>query len=214
MGAPGADLAWVRGSVSIGGVDVWDGGAAWGGESGRLCRAFYARDAETVARALLGTVLVHRGAEGVVRRARIVETEAYVGSHDLACHAARGRTARTAVMFGPAGYAYVYLVYGMHDMFNVVTGAEGEGQAVLVRAGEALDGWEAVLRGPGRLARAMGITRALNGADLGRAPLFLTPGSAPRAVVATTRVGVGYAGEWASALLRFYDADSPHVSRR
>jgi DNA-3-methyladenine glycosylase len=178
-----------------------------------LPRSFHARGAETVARALLGAVLTHEVGDGRVLRARVVETEAYVGTHDLACHSARGRTPRTAVMFGPAGIAYVYLVYGMHDMFNVVTGAEGEGQAVLVRAAAPLDGWSARLDGPARLARAMGITRALHGTDLCVPPLYFTAGPPPSRVVATPRIGVDYAGAWTAAPLRFLDPDSPHVSR-
>ena len=95
--------------------------------------SFYARDAETVARALLGTILVFHD-----KRLRVVETEAYVGTHDLACHASKGRTARTEVLFGPPGRAYLYLIYGMYELFNVVTGEDGDAQGVLVRAGEPL----------------------------------------------------------------------------
>src|SRR4051794_31807310 len=95
----------------------------------RLPQAFFARDAKTVARALVGCALVHGHRAGM-----IVETEAYVGPHDLACHARFGSTARTSVMFGPAGVTYVYLCYGIHDMFNIVTGERGHGEAVLVRA--------------------------------------------------------------------------------
>ena len=97
----------------------------------RLPRTFYRRDAEIVARELVGKILIHR-VDRRVLRARIVETEAYVGAHDLACHAAKGRTARTEVMFGDGGYAYVYLIYGMYDMLNIVTGHEGDAQAVPV----------------------------------------------------------------------------------
>src|SRR5881392_616508 len=125
----------------------------------KLARKFYLRDAERVARELIGAILVHRTKEGDLR-ARIVETEAYVGPHDLACHAAKGRTTRTEVMFGPAGHAYVYLIYGMYDMLNIVSGGVGDAQAVLVRAAEPMDGWDADLSGPGKLARGMRITRA------------------------------------------------------
>ena len=177
-----------------------------------LPRAFYARPAEVVAPALLGQVLVHR-TEGHVRRARIVETEAYVGAHDLASHASRGRTTRTDVMFGPPGHAYVYLIYGMHHMLNVVVGEEGDPQAVLVRAAEPLAGLEARLDGPGRLARALGLTLADNRTDLLGPHLWLEAGSPPAHVVTTARVGVDYAGDWTAAPLRFYDAASPHVSR-
>lgn len=179
-----------------------------------LSRAYYARPAEVVARALLGTVLVRGLPDGSVRRARIVETEAYVGAHDLACHAARGRTARTEVMFGPGGHAYVYFVYGMHHMLNIVTGPAGEAAAVLLRAAEPLDGWSVAMNGPGRLARALGVTRADNGLGLYGPALHIAAGRAPARVVTTTRVGVDYAGAWRDAPLRFYDADSRHVSRR
>ncbi len=115
----------------------------------KLDSAFFHRPALELARDLLGTILVRRY-RGKTRRARIVETEAYVGSHDLACHASRGRTKRTEVMFGPGGHAYVFLIYGIHEMFNVVAGEFGDPQAVLIRAAVPLDGWEADMRGPGR----------------------------------------------------------------
>ncbi|HMK72309.1 MAG TPA: DNA-3-methyladenine glycosylase, partial [Myxococcaceae bacterium] len=126
-----------------------------------LPRRFYERPALAVARDLLGKALVHRGPWGI-RAARIVETEAYIGEEDLACHASRGRTARTEVMFGPGGHAYVYLVYGMHLCFNVVTGRVGHASAVLVRGVDAMEGIAAGARtdGPGRLTRVLGITRA------------------------------------------------------
>src|SRR5438309_9895896 len=123
----------------------------------QLDQSFFSRPAETVARDLIGTTLV-RQLRTRQLRGRIVETEAYVGPHDLACHASKGRTRRTEVMFGPAGRAYVYFISGMYEMLNIVTGAEGDAQAVLVRAAEPLDGWEENLSGPGRLARGFGIS--------------------------------------------------------
>ena len=180
----------------------------------KLSRAFYAREAEVLAQDLIGTILVHR-IEGTERRGRIVETEAYVGCHDLACHAAKGRTARTDVMFGEAGHAYVYLIYGIHDMLNIVSGDVGVAQAVLIRAAEPLDGWEANLSGPGNLAKGFGITRRLNAADLLGDELFLLASrdATPPRIVRTRRIGVDYAKEWKDAPLRFIDADSPAVSR-
>lgn len=178
----------------------------------------YAEPAERVAPALLGATLRVIGRDGVVRCGRVVETEAYVGAHDLACHAARGRTRRTEVMFGPAGRAYVYLVYGLHELFNVVTGAVDEGQAVLVRAVEPLTGSTGpggARRGdgPGRLTRLLDIDRRLLAHPLDRPPLTLHRGRAPRRIVATPRVGVDYAGErWSQAPLRFVDADSAQLS--
>lgn len=185
----------------------------------RLSRSFFALDAATVARALLGTVVVHR-VGGREQRARIVETEAYVGPHDLACHAAKGRTQRTEVMFGEAGHAYVYFVYGMHHMLNVVTGSVDDAQAVLLRAAEPLSGIEGSTRGPALLTRAMGITRAYDGIDVcaGARPirdgLWFLEGAEPKRIVATPRIGVDYAKQWKDALLRFVDAESAWVSRR
>src|SRR5947207_10791796 len=118
----------------------------------KLSRRFYNRDSVTVAQELLGMNLVHVSG-GVKRVGRIVEVEAYLGPRDLASHSSKGRTARTEVMFGPAGRAYVYFIYGMHWMFNVVAGRIGRAHAVLIRAAEPLDGWDADLSGPGKLAR-------------------------------------------------------------
>lgn len=180
----------------------------------RLTRAFYARKAEVVARQLLGCVLGHRDDDGVVRRARIVETEAYVGPHDLACHASRGRTRRTEVMYGEGGYAYVYLIYGLHHMFNVVTGSEGHPEAVLVRACAPLENCDGHLSGPGSVCRALGIDLRGYGEDLLGERLWLEPrlGPAPK-VVTGPRIGVDYAGEWASRPLRYAIDQAPEVSR-
>jgi DNA-3-methyladenine glycosylase len=168
----------------------------------RLEPSFAARAPTEVARALLGQVLVHLEDTGA-RAGRIVETEAYLGPEDLACHTSRGRTARTEVMFGPPGRAYVYLIYGLHHCFNVVTGA---GSAVLVRALEPLHGLPPGVRtdGPGRLTRALGITRAHNGLPLDEPPLYLAEGRDDRSIAAGPRIGVAYAGEWASKPLRFW----------
>lgn len=177
-------------------------------------RAFYARPAVELAPALLGTILVHR-TDGRVLRARIVETEAYVGPHDLAAHSSKGRTKRTEVMFGPPGFAYVYFIYGMYEMFNIVAGEIDDAQAVLVRAAEPLDGWEVDLSGPGKLARGMQITRTDNARDLTGDQLYLLPASrAPVRIERSPRIGVDYAGVWKDELLRFFDADSRAVSKR
>ena len=182
----------------------------------RLPQAFFARDATAVARALLGCVLVHRRRAGV-----IVETEAYVGPHDLACHARFGPTKRTSVMFGPGGVAYVYLCYGIHEMFNIVTGGEGDGEAVLVRAIAPLRGLgddPTVGRGPGKVTRALGIDRRHDRRDLARGALYVARGEPPPAVGVGPRVGVAYAGAWADAPLRFWWQEQgggrhPSVSR-
>jgi DNA-3-methyladenine glycosylase len=178
-----------------------------------LPRRFYARDAATVARDLLGKVLV-RDVDGVRRRAAITETEAYVGSHDLASHSRHGVTARNRAMFGPAGHAYVYFVYGVHHCLNAVTGKEGDGEAVLLRAAQPLDGWDARMSGPGLLARAFGVTRADDGADLTRGPLRILDGPAPPRVVESARIGVGYAGDWAHRPLRFVAHAPPRAQPR
>lgn len=174
----------------------------------KLRMDFYQKPATELAMGLLGKILVRR-VNGILRRARIVETEAYCGVNDLASHSSKGRTARTEVMFGPAGRAYVYFVYGMHEMFNIVGGEVGDAQAVLVRGAEALDGWEADLSGPGKLAKAFAITRKDNGMDLSGDDLFIVddPEYRPR-VVRTKRIGVDYAKRWKDRLLRFVDVNS------
>lgn len=183
----------------------------------RLGPDFFARDALAVARDLLGTLLVHR-VDGDVRVVRIVETEAYRGPTDLACHARVGLTKRTRTLYGPPGHAYVYLIYGMYDCFNVVCFGEGKGHAVLVRAGEPIAGIPSSARtdGPGRMTRALGITRAHDGFNLRESTIFLAPrtGQARRPPMTTTaRIGVGYSGTWAEKPWRFFDAKSRHVSR-
>ena len=181
----------------------------------RLPRNFYDRDATTVAHELLGKHLVHRSG-GVPRVGRIVEVEAYLGPHDLAAHSARGRTARTEVMFGPPGHAYVYLIYGMHHCMNVVVEAEGRAAAVLLRAVEPVANIESRTQGPGLLCRAMHIDRRHNGMDLLGDTLYLEQPERRLSfrVVKRPRIGVDYAGHWAKRLLRFYVKGNPHVSKR
>src|SRR3954463_16602054 len=106
----------------------------------KLNRSFFSREAEVVAHDLIGTILVRSESDGAERRARIVETEAYVGPHDLACHASKGRTKRTEVMFGPAGHVYVYMIYGFYFCLNAVTDYDGYPSAVLIRAIEPVAG--------------------------------------------------------------------------
>lgn len=168
-----------------------------------------------MARELLGTelVVVDGDAERV---ARIVETEAYLGPADRARHASKGLTERTTTLLGPAANAYVYFIYGMHDCFNVVAGGEGErGHAVLVRAVEPIAGVHEAMRtdGPGRLTRALGITRADDGSSLLEGRIALREGTRPPRIGVSARVGVAYAGADARRLLRFFDRDSEHVSR-
>jgi DNA-3-methyladenine glycosylase len=181
----------------------------------KLPREFYDRDTILVARELLGKWLVH--ISGNVRCVgRIVETEAYLGPHDLAAHSSRGLTERTKVMFGPPGHAYVYFIYGMHFCMNVVTEREGHASAVLLRAVEPVENIETSTRGPGLLCRAMGITKRLNGHDLLSDDFFVAaPTRAEKFdIVKRPRVGVDYAGHWAKRHLRFYLKDNPFVSRK
>jgi len=180
----------------------------------KLPRIFYDRDTILVAQELLGKHLVHIK-DGTRRIGRIVETEAYLGPHDLAAHSARGRTARTEVMFGPPGHAYVYFIYGMYYCMNVVTEPEGHASAVLLRAVEPVEQLIGKSNGPGLLCRAMAIDRQQNGCDLLGDHLFI---AAPERTDSFTfarrpRIGVDYAKHWARRLLRFYIKGNPHISR-
>ncbi len=183
--------------------------------SRRLGRSFYARDAETVARELIGALLVRATPRGA-QAGLVVETEAYLGPHDLAAHSSKGRTPRNAVMFGPPGHAYVYMIYGIHHCLNAVTDVEGHAAAVLIRALEPVAGIETSTRGPGLLCRALGIDRAHNGLDLTGDELFFAAKdpAEPLEVVAAPRIGVDYAGAWAALPLRFYIRGNPFVSRK
>jgi DNA-3-methyladenine glycosylase len=174
----------------------------------KLGRSFYKRPAEEIAPDVLGTIIVRRVGE-TLRRARIVEAEAYLGPRDLASHASKGLTNRTQVLYGPPGRAYVYFIYGLHYMFNIVCGQTGGGQAVLLRAAEPLDGWDVDLTGPARFALHFGITRAHNGLDLTGDDTFLLrePDYKPR-VIRTKRIGVDYARHWKDRHLRFIDASN------
>jgi DNA-3-methyladenine glycosylase len=181
-----------------------------------LSRSFFARATLLVSREMLGKILVHVGADGVRRSGRIVETEAYVGPHDLASHARIGPKGRAALMYGTAGVAYVYLVYGMHHCFNAVTERDGHPGAVLVRAIEPQQNAERG-SGPALVCRALEIDRGCNGVDLiTSSTLFLedAPCVPDADVRVGPRVGVDYAGEWAAHPWRFWIADSPHNSRR
>ncbi|MDQ3881069.1 MAG: DNA-3-methyladenine glycosylase [Chloroflexota bacterium] len=188
-------------------------------------RGWFDRPALAVARELIGARLVHETRDGVVAGV-IVETEAYAGPEDLAAHSARGRTPRNAVMFGPPGHAYVYLVYGIHHCVNVVCGPGEKPEAVLLRAATIDVGLEVARRrrgsgvadhrlaaGPGNLTVAFAIDRASNGGDLIHGPLRVEPGAAPRTIATSVRIGVAYSGAWAELPWRFMAAGDPHVSR-
>ncbi len=185
-----------------------------------LPEAFYARPAIEVARDCLGKILVHGATAG-----RIVEVEAYLGVDDLAAHASRGITARTKVLFGPPGHAYVYFIYGMYECLNFVAEPEGKAGCVLIRALEPVSGVqimrerrpkakrvEDLAAGPGRLTNAMGITRALNGSSLVDGPLHVRGIRVedPMEIEITPRVGISKCVDWP---LRFTIAGNQFVSR-
>jgi DNA-3-methyladenine glycosylase len=194
-----------------------------------LAASWYARPAEVVARELLGAVLVST-IDGVRAAGRIVETEAYIGPHDDASHAAEriGRTVRNTTMFGSPGLAYVYRIYGIHWCLNIVTDEVDYPAAVLIRAIEPVDGIRhmrmrrargqkhlpdtALTSGPGKLAAALGITGEQDGHQLDRAPLWVSAGEpVPRRhVCAGPRIGISRAADWP---LRFWERDNPWVSR-
>lgn len=180
----------------------------------KLPRSFYDRDTVTVARELLGKLLVHRVFD-VELIGRIVEAEAYIGAHDLASHSSKGLTERTKIMFGQPGHAYVYLIYGVHHCMNVVTEREGNGAAILIRAIEPVQNISARTNGPGLLCRAMQIDKRLNGHDLLSENFFVaSPEDAtPVSIVKRPRIGVDYAGAWARRHLRFYIRGNKYVSR-
>jgi DNA-3-methyladenine glycosylase len=144
-----------------------------------LPRSFYARPTIEVARDLLGALIRFRGQEG-----RIVEVESYLGQGDEAAHAWRGRTKRTALLFGEPGHAYVFLSYGVHHCLNVVVEPEGRAGCVLIRS---VEGWG---NGPGKLTRAVGITLRQNGCDLTQGPITIHDGEAARRIEVTRRIGI------------------------
>jgi len=192
----------------------------------KLPRSFYSRSALDVASDLLGKVLVRRYRRRNLS-GRIVETEAYVGPHDLACHASKGHTPRTAVMFGPPGHAYVYMIYGMHFCLNVVTEPVGRPAAVLIRAVEPLENVDLmrelrnnperdinIASGPGKLCMAMSIDKLLNGADLLGTTIWIEDRNLdPGPIRTSPRVGVDYAGEYKDKPWRYFVDGNPHVSR-
>jgi DNA-3-methyladenine glycosylase len=192
-----------------------DPAVGWVMRARKLPRGFYDRDTTLVARELLGKHLVHV-VDGVPRVGRIVETEAYLGPHDLAAHSAKGLTARTRPMFGPPGHAYVYLVYGMHWCMNVVTQPAGQASAVLLRAVEPVKNVEGRTQGPALLCKAMGIDGRLTGHDLLSGTFHIADprDDAVIAIVKRPRIGVDYARHWARRLLRFYIRGNPFVSKK
>lgn len=180
----------------------------------KLNRDFYDRDTVVVAKDLLGKYLVH-ASKGITRIGKIVEVEAYLGLHDKAAHSSKGITKRTQIMYGPPGFAYVYLIYGMYHCVNFVTEKEGNGTAVLIRALEPIQNIHARTQGPGLLCKAMDIDMRLNGHDLLSKDFYVADaGDRAGHIVSAKRIGVDYAGEWAQELLRFYIRDNVFVSRK
>ena len=168
----------------------------------RLAASWYARASDAVARGLIGCALVHGDRAGM-----IVEAEAYLGPHDKASHARFGPTDRNRVMFGPGGVSYVYLCYGVHEMFNIVADRDGQGSAVLIRAIAPLVGLPddtRVGRGPGKVTRALGIDRSHHRLSLDGDALFVARHRRPRRVATGPRIGVDYAGAWAAEPLRYW----------
>lgn len=181
----------------------------------KINREFFNRNTIIVAKDLLGKHLVHIS-HGKKQIGRIVEVEAYIGTHDLACHAARGKTKRTAILFGPPGHAYVYLIYGMYYCMNIVTEPEGHASAVLLRALEPVKNVIQRSQGPGLLCNAMHITTQLNAIDLTRHKYFYLENTNDTdfEIIEKPRIGVDYAGEWKDKLLRFYIKDNKFISRK
>jgi len=196
-----------------------------------LKRAFYERDTLTVAKELLGKLLVHETAEGVTS-GKVVETEAYMGPEDKASHAYGNlRTLRTEVQFGPKGRAYIYLVYGMYYCLNVTSGkVPGKPEAILVRALEPVSGVEIMMKrrmvpegsaaklanGPGKLCMAMGLSTKQNSVDLCARPLHIDSGVPvdEKDIVQTTRINVDYADEWKNLRWRFLIKNNTFVSKQ
>lgn len=195
----------------------------------RIERKFYMRDAVAVGKDILGKIIVKKIADGRIMSGRITEVEAYMGITDKASHSYGGRrTKRTEVMYKEGGYSYVFLIYGMYECFNVTVGREGDPQAVLIRGVEPLENknfmWEKrkvkkekdISNGPGKLTKALGITKEDNGADLVASEnLWLEDdGYKVKDIVETTRIGIDYAEEDILKPWRFYIKDSIFVSKK
>lgn len=192
----------------------------------KLSRSFYNRPTLKVAQEFLGKFLIRKiGRKKVV--GKIVETEAYVGFKDMASHAARGKTPRTAIMHGPAGHVYVYMIYGMYFCLNIVTEKEGYPAAVLIRAVEpvvksrrGIQASPTLLRtgsGPGRVCQYFKIDKKLNGEDICGQRLWIEDrkvGVKEKGIVKAKRIGVDYAGKYKNKLWRFYVRNNPFVSKK
>lgn len=193
-----------------------------------LPRQFYARSTQKVARELLGQLLCHQLDDETLLVAKIVETEAYDGPSDTACHGAKGLTARTEVLFGEPGHAYVYLIYGMYELFNIVTDKKNYPAGVLIRAVEPVVAEDRMrllrevkgkqlTNGPGKLTRAMAITRQYHGYDLTLGRRLWIEGAAmisDEAVATGPRIGIDYADDYHRNIQwRYWIKDNPWVSK-
>ncbi|GAB6138609.1 DNA-3-methyladenine glycosylase [Halanaerobaculum tunisiense] len=194
----------------------------------RLGADFYQQDALTVAKQLIGQVIV-RHLEGTKVKCRIVETEAYIGPEDKACHAYQNkRTNRTEAMFGPAGFTYIYLIYGLHHCFNIVTGRQDKPEAVLIRAVEPLTGIDTIqnrrqiksnlkkdlTNGPGKLCEALQIDKSFNQYDLTSGEeLYLSKQEEGFSIATSPRINIDYAQEYTKKEWRFFIPDNPFVSQ-
>ena len=193
-----------------------------------LKRSFYQQEVLTVAKELLGKILVHESVGGTTA-GRIVETEAYMGPEDEAAHSSGGRrTTRNEVMYGPKGHGYVYFIYGLYYCLNITAGnVPGKPEAVLLRAIEPVSGEETMAKrrrladvkkanltnGPSKLCMAMGISKLQNKADITAPPLYVNDApAAEEDIVETTRIGIDYAGAWTSKNWRFYLKNNRFVS--
>ena len=164
----------------------------------RLSSEFFLRDVLEVAPELPGKMIVRQFQDGSIKKYRITETEAYRGTEDLACHASKGRTPRTEVMFGEGGTVYVYLIYGQYWMLNLVTGPESDASAVLIRGIEGFPG-------PGRVGRELQLDRSFYGESLITSTRIWVEDADPVSEIRTSkRIGIDYAGEWKDKLWRFF----------
>ncbi len=189
----------------------------------KLSHSFYSRDTVDAARDILGKFIVYNSPLGKIS-ARIVEVEAYIGTGDPACHASRGKTKRNEIMFGCAGFSYIYLIYGMYNCLNFVTEKEDFPAAILLRAAEPDEGLDIILEnnhkkdrskilaGPGLFCKAFGLTREQNGLNLTKNLLYVESRSNKKVdIMQTTRIGISDGKE---LLWRFYDKNSKSVSRK
>ena len=164
----------------------------------RLSPDFFHRDVLDVAPELIGKLLVRQYEDGRIEKYRIIETEAYRGMEDLACHASKGRTPRTEVMLQAGGTVYVYLIYGMYWLLNLVTGNEGDASAILIRGIESYSG-------PGRVGRKLQLDKSFYGENLSNSSRIWVEDAEPVSEIRTSkRIGISYAGEWENKLWRFY----------